>query len=203
MEFAVGDQVVHPHHGPGRVAGIERKDLMHGIKRYYVIDIPSQALTLQVPVRRIGDSGVRLAMSPSRLPKVLRTLRSKPRRLPGDYKERQEQIEAEIRTGRVMKLARVVRDLNWHRHRAHLTRRDTDLLKQALDQLAAEIALVSDKDVPEASELIESTIAAAIAGPSAGAKPAARAGTEPAAVEPVRPPQGPGGLLPKRHPQTP
>lgn len=164
MKFAVGDRVVHPHHGPGRVAGIERKELMDGTKRYYVIDIPGRALTLQVPVRKIGDVGVRPAMSPSRLPKVLRTLRSRPRRLPDDYKERQEQIDAELRTGRVMKLARVVRDLTWHRDRAHLTKRDTDLLKQGQDQLAAEMALVSGDDVAEASELIESTMAAAVAG---------------------------------------
>jgi CarD family transcriptional regulator len=162
MEFSVGDQVVHPHHGPGWVAGIERKELMDGTKRYYVIHIPGQALTLQVPVSRVGDAGVRPAMPRSRLPKVLSTLRSSPRSLPDDYKERQEQIDAELRTGRVMRLARVVRDLSWHRDRAHLTKRDLDLLKQGQHQLAAEMALVSGEDVSEASELIESTMAAAL-----------------------------------------
>jgi CarD family transcriptional regulator len=164
MKFSVGDQVVHPHHGPGWVAGIERKELMDGTKRYYVINIPGQALTLQVPVRRVGDVGVRPAMPRSRLPKVLSTLRSRPRRLPDDYKERQEQIDAELRTGRVMKLARVVRDLTWHRDRAHLTKRDSDLLKQGHHQLAAEMALVSGDDVSEARDLIESTVAASVAG---------------------------------------
>jgi RNA polymerase-interacting CarD/CdnL/TRCF family regulator len=82
--------------------------------------------------------------------------------LPDEYKERQEQIDAEIRTGRVMKLARVVRDLTWHRDRAHLTKRDTDLLKQGQDLLAAEMALVSGDDVSVASKLIESTMATAL-----------------------------------------
>jgi RNA polymerase-interacting CarD/CdnL/TRCF family regulator len=145
------------------VARIERKELMDGLKRYYVIHIPGQALTLQVPVRTVDYVGVRPAMSPSRLPKVLRTLRSRPRRLPDDYKERQEQIDADLRTGRVMKVARVVRDLTWHRDRAYLTKRDSDLLKQGQDQLAAEMALVSGSDVSEASDLIESTMAAALA----------------------------------------
>ena len=85
MEFSVGDRVVHPHHGPGRIASVERKELMDGTKRYYVIDIPGQALIVQVPVRRSDEVGVRPAMPSSRLPELLRTLGSSPRRLPDDH----------------------------------------------------------------------------------------------------------------------
>ena len=163
MEFSVGDRVVHPHHGPGRISGVERKELMDGTKRYYVIDIPGQALTVQVPVRRIDEVGVRPAMPQSRFPELLQTLGSSPRRLPDDHKERQEQIGARLRSGRVMQLARVVRDLTWHRDRAHLTRRDTDFLKVGQELLAAELALVSGDDVSEAIDLIEATMAADVA----------------------------------------
>ena len=69
MKFSVGDRVVHPHHGPGRIASIERKELMDGTKRYYVIYIPNQALTVQVPVRTADEVGVRPAMPVSRLPR--------------------------------------------------------------------------------------------------------------------------------------
>ena len=165
MQFSVGDKVVHPHHGPGRVASVERRELMDGPKRYYVLDIPGQGLTVHIPVGKADEVGVRLAMSQSRLPRVLSTLRSKPQQLPEDYKERQEQIHEKLRTGRVMQLARVVRDLTWHRERSHLTRKDSDCLKQGQDLLAAEMALVSGDDVSEASELIEATMTAAVAGP--------------------------------------
>ena len=164
MKYSVGDRVVHPHHGPGRVASIERKELLDGIKRYYVIDIPDQALILQIPVHRVDELGLRPAMLPSRLPQVLNTLRSKPRRLPDDFKERQEQVGEKLSTGKVMQVAKVVRDLTWHRDRAHLTKRDTDLLKQGQGMLAAEMALVSGDDVSDASELIAATMTAAVAG---------------------------------------
>ncbi len=132
MQFSVGDKVVHPHHGPGSIAGIERRELLDGPKRYYVIDIPGQRLTVHIPVGRADQVGVRPAMSQSRLPRVLSKLRGKPHPLPDDYKERQEQIWAQLNTGRVMQLARVLRDLTWHRERAHLTRTDSGHLKQAL-----------------------------------------------------------------------
>lgn len=163
MQFSVGDKVVHPHYGPGSIAGIERKDLMDGPKRYYVIDIPGRGLTMHVPVGRADEVGVRLAMSQASLGRVLSLLRGRPRPLPEDYRERQEQVSAELKTGRVMQLARVVRDLSWHRERAHLTKTDSDYLKQGRELLAAEMALVSGEAVSDASKLIAATMTAALA----------------------------------------
>jgi CarD family transcriptional regulator len=163
MAFSVGDNVVHPVHGPGRIAGVESRELLAGAKRYYEIDIPGQALTVYVPVGNADKAGVRRAISQSRLPQVLKILRSQPNPLPGDYKERQELVDAQIRAGQVMQLARVVRDLTWHERRAHLTRVDQDYLRQGRDLLAAEMALVSGDDVSEANKLIEATLAAAMA----------------------------------------
>jgi RNA polymerase-interacting CarD/CdnL/TRCF family regulator len=62
-----------------------------------------------------------------------------------------------------MPLARVVRDLTWHRERAHLTKTDSGYLKRGRDLLAAEMALVSGDDVADASKLIEATMIAVVA----------------------------------------
>jgi CarD family transcriptional regulator len=163
MRFSIGDKVVHPHHGPGLIAGIERREILDGIKGYYVIEIPAQGLTLHVPVGKADEGGMRLAMSQSRCSRVLSMLGSSPHLLPEDYRKRQEQIFAQLKTGRVMQLARVVRDLTWHRQRAHLTKTDSDYLKEGRDLLAAEMALVSGDTVSDASKLIEATMTAAMA----------------------------------------
>jgi CarD family transcriptional regulator len=163
MQYSVGDKVVHPHHGPGWIAGIENMEILDGTKRYYVIEVPGQRLTVHIPVGKADEVGVRLAMSQSRLPRVLSMLCGKPHPLPENYKERQEQIRAQLKTGGVMQLARVVRDLTWHRERAHLTKTDSDCLKQGCDLLAAEMALASGDAVSDASKLIQSTMTAAMA----------------------------------------
>ncbi len=164
MRFSVGDKVVHPYYGPGRIADVERWELADGARCYYVIEIPGQSLTARVPVLKAEEMGMRPAMSASGLAQVLSTLRSRPRRLPDDYKERQEQIGAKVKTGDAMQLARVVRDLTWHGERAHLTKKDSDLLKQGQELLATEMALVSGDDVSDSSRLIGSTMTDAMAG---------------------------------------
>jgi CarD family transcriptional regulator len=111
-----------------------------------------------MPVGKADDLGVRLAMSQSRLTRLLGMLRGKPHLLPEDYRVRQEQVAAQLRTGRVTQLARVVRDLTGHRERAHLTKRDSDYLQQGRDLLAAEMALVSGKTVSHASKMIDAAM---------------------------------------------
>ncbi len=163
MEFSVGDKVVHPHHGPGQITGVEHRELLDGKKRYYVIEIPSMQLTVRVPRHKVDHVGVRPAMSHAKVARVLDTLRSRPGQLPKDHKERQESVWEKIRTSRPILTAEAVRDLTWRSQYAHLTKKDSELLKRGQDYLAAEMALVSDSEVSEASAKIESALAVAMA----------------------------------------
>jgi CarD family transcriptional regulator len=155
MQFAVGDKVVHPYHGPGQIIGLERKELVEEAKRYYVIEIPLQDLTIYVPRRKVDTVGVRRAMSRAKFSRVLETLRAGPHRLPEDHKDRQEVVWEKLKTGMVVQIAEVVRDLAWHKERAHLTKKDTDYYDRARRRLAAEMALVSDKEISDADATID------------------------------------------------
>ena len=55
-------------------------------------------------------------------------------------------------------------DPDQHRTRAHLTRTDSEHLKQGRNLLAAEMALVSGDAVSDSRKLIEATMTAAVAG---------------------------------------
>lgn len=162
MQFSVGDKIVHPHHGPGWITGAERRELLDGRKLYYEIEIPVQQLSVYLPRETMEDLGVRPAMSRARLPRVLARLKAEPRSLPEDFKERQEEVWEQLRTGRAMQLAEVVRDLTWHEKRDHLTKKDAEYLTQAKTRLAAEIALVSGTEVSDMEKTIEDTVTVAI-----------------------------------------
>jgi CarD family transcriptional regulator len=162
VQFSIGDKVVHPYHGPGRITGVERKELLDGQKLYYEIEIPVQALSVHLPGETMQAIGVRPAMSRARLPRVLAKLGGRPRRLPNDFKQRQEEVWERLRTGRVMQMAEVVRDLTWHQKLDHLTKKDTEFLTQGTQRLTAEMALVSGTEVSDMKKAIEDTLAAAL-----------------------------------------
>jgi CarD family transcriptional regulator len=162
VQFSIGDKIVHPHRGPGRIVDVECKTLTDEEKRYYVIEIAIPEMTVHVPVRGVEELGLRPAVSQARLPRVLDRLRSQPRRLPKDYKQRQEEVWERLRTGRVMQVAEVVRDLTWHKKRDHLTQKDAEFLTEGTQRLAAEMALVSGAEVSDMGNTIRDTLAAAM-----------------------------------------
>lgn len=166
VEFAVGDKVVHPYHGPGTISSIEQRDFTEGLEHYYVIEIPGQGLTLHVPKDRMAKIGVRPAMARTQLARMLKTLRGRPHRLPADYKERQELVAEKLKTARPKEIAEAVRDLTWYQNQAHLTKRDSEYLDRGRQLLAAEVALVSDLDVAEANKMIDTTLTTALAAGS-------------------------------------
>jgi len=155
MEFSVGDRVVHPQHGLGAVTALERLDLVEGFKRYYVIEIAREGLTVRVPVRKAEELGVRLVMSRSILSGVLDTLRGRPRQLSENYRERQVQIQEKLQRGRPLQIAETLCDLTWHGRRAHLTQADSALLARGRELLSAEMALVTNTGIAVAKQLID------------------------------------------------
>jgi len=160
MQFSVDDKVIHPAHGAGRITGIEQRGQVSEGTSYYVIEIPAQRLTLHVPSQRMEQSGIRPIMTPGKLPGVLAMLRSQADLLPDNAGERQEGMGEKLDTGRALQLAEVVRDLTWHRRRAHLTKKDTDQLNRGRALLAAEMALASDTEIAEATRAIDAALAA-------------------------------------------
>lgn len=164
MQFSVNDKVIHPAHGAGRITGIEQRGQVSETTAYYVIEIPAQRLTLHVPSQRMEQSGIRPVMAPGKLAGVLARLRSPGGILPDEAGARQEDVGGKIDTGRTLQLAEVVRDLTWHRRRAHLTKKDTDLLNRGRALLAAEMALASDTEVAAATRAIDEALAAGMEG---------------------------------------
>jgi CarD family transcriptional regulator len=164
MTFSVGDNVVHPHHGPGTISAVEQRELLDGKKQYFIIEIPASGLTAYVPRRKLAQIGVRAAISRSKLPSVMSKLGSRPQRLPKDYKERQELVGERLRTGKTLKVAAVLRDLAWHKHRGHLTKKDTDQFRQGRDRLASELALVLGSEISDMEQMIDDALEVSIVG---------------------------------------
>ena len=160
MRLSVGDSVVFPKRGIGQITRLESLDLVEGFERYYVIEIPD-GLTVRIPVRKAAELGVRLVMSRAKLAHVLKELRSSPRPLSEDYRERQDWVRERLASGVPIRIARIVRDLTWHERRAHLTQADTDLLARGRDFLSAEIAVVTGTGAVDARQTINDALMAA------------------------------------------
>jgi len=162
MEFSIGDKVMYPSRGAGRIIGVEHQELVDGFEHYYVIRIHSKGLTLRVPMRKVRELGVRPVMPREKLARVWDILKSAPQHLAEDFKERQEQIRQKLQAGSPLAIAEVIRDLTWREQYAYLTKADSELLARGRQLLADEMALVMDKEIVEAEQMISAALAASV-----------------------------------------
>jgi CarD family transcriptional regulator len=163
MQFSVGDKVMHPKFGAGHITGEEHRELIEELKHYFVIKLLVQDSTLYVPIHRMDELGMRLVMSRAKLAQVLSALRSAPRMLSKDYKERQEGIREKLGTGRSISIAEAVRDLTCYGQRRRLTQKDEELLNRGRKLLAGEVAVATDVQVFDAQEAISAALEVALA----------------------------------------
>ncbi len=162
MEFSVGDKVMHPRFGAGKITGETHRELVKGFEHYFVIEVIYTGATAYVPMCKMTELGVRRVMSQTKISQVLSILRGMPVVLSSDYKQRQAGVQEKLRTCRPVQVAEAVRDLTWHRERKHLTQKDEALLNQGRELLASEIALATDVQVSDAQETIDTMLQVAL-----------------------------------------
>lgn len=160
--YSVGDKVVHPGYGPGVIRDVERRQVIGEAKRYYVIDMQAGGGTLMTPVAGADEVGLRPAISDASVERLLQSLTEPPRTLPDDFRERQAEVEEELRVGDVYATARMLRDLAWHGQYHGLTKRDAQLMQRAEELVAGEVALVRDLEVKTAISHLQAILAEAM-----------------------------------------
>jgi CarD family transcriptional regulator len=183
--FDTGDRVVHPIHGAGLVKGIKKQDLLEQYHRYYVIDLTVDDRTLMIPVSKAEEIGLRSISQEAALSKVWHTLDAIAKTLSGDYRERQKRIQEKLKTGDVIKVAEVIRDLSFLKREDHLTSFDTKLFERAQQFLACEVALVEGVQVNEAAQMISEILDNGVESPEAQDEEAAEESTVTEAHQPI------------------
>src|ERR671914_1862578 len=84
--FAKGDLVVYPNHGAGCVAGIEEKDILGEVRRYYVVYLPDAELTVSIPAD--GDVGLRACADDESVAEALALLEDGATAMPSNWNHR-------------------------------------------------------------------------------------------------------------------
>ena len=110
MIFQVGDQVVHPQHGVGRVVKLEDKEFETGlIRRYYEISMLGGS-TVWAPVD-LATVGLRKPAERLEVVRCRKILVSRPAPLVDEARSRQSNLLARLRQGTISTFCEVVRDL--------------------------------------------------------------------------------------------
>ena len=136
--FDVGDYVVYPKHGVGRVIELQEQEIAGMTLELYVLRFEKERMTLRVPTNKVEAIGMRKLSSDKTLREALDTLKGKPKVKRTMWSRRAQEYDAKINSGDIMAVAEVVRDLYRSERQPEQSYSERQLFEQALLRMARE-----------------------------------------------------------------
>jgi CarD family transcriptional regulator len=160
-QFAVGDHVVYPTHGVGKVTGVVTEEIAGHRLTLIVIEFEENRMVLRVPVAKARSAGLRKLSTRKAIDAALATLKGRARIKRTMWSRRAQEYEAKINSGDPVAIAEVVRDLHRNAGQPDQSFSERQIYEQAMDRLAAELAAIDGVDKPTAQAKLATVLKAA------------------------------------------
>jgi CarD family transcriptional regulator len=157
--FNIGQHVVYPAHGVGRVTGVETQQVAGMKLEVFVVAFEQDKLILRVPVAKAASSGMRALASTRIVGDALKTLGGRARIKRTMWSRRAQEYEAKINSGNLISIAEVVRDLHRAGDQPDQSYSERQLYESALDRMARELAAVENIKHAEAVDKLSKSLA--------------------------------------------
>ena len=152
--FDVGDYVVYPKHGGGRVIELQKGEIAGMQLELYVLRFEKEKMTLRVPMNKAESVGMRKLSSDKTLREAIETLKGKPRVKRTMWSRRAQEYEAKINSGDLVSIAEVTRDLFRPDDQPEQSYSERQIFEAASSRLARELAAMEKTDEPAALKKI-------------------------------------------------
>lgn len=172
LEFKVGDNAVYPSHGVGIIKKIEEKKISGQKKTFYVLQVIDNGMTIMVPTDNTAGVGLRAVITKQEVDSVFSILRDKNVKIDRTtWNRRYREYMEKIKTGSVIEIAEVLRNLFLLKHSKDLSFGEKKMFDTAKNLLVKEISIASMQTEAE----IETELTNALAeGESVAPIPAAQ-----------------------------
>ena len=156
--FKVGDKVVYPHHGAGTVVKKEQREVLGQKRDYLTIKILHNDMTVNVPCENAEKVGLRRVIDEQMVEKVLKALQGSGTTMPKNWNRRFKHNRDKMKTGDILELAEVVRNLSLRDVEKGLSTGEKQMFVKAKKILASELMYAKDMDEEEAAEWLDGVL---------------------------------------------
>jgi CarD family transcriptional regulator len=175
--FEVGDKVVYPHHGAGTVVTKEKRIVLGQEREYLTIKILHNDMTVNVPCENAEKVGLRWVIDEQMVEVVVGALTGVSTEMPKNWNRRFKHNRDKMKTGDILELAEVVRNLALRDHDKGLSTGEKQMYVKAKKILASELMYAKAMSEEEAAAWLDEVLAKPAVKKVAKSKPKAAAAT--------------------------
>ena len=155
--FKIGDEVVYPMHGAGRIIAIEDKPVFDEIQSYYIIKMPGE-VKVMVPTAKAEEIGVRPIVDIETAGKVMKVLEQDSTEMSMNWNKRYRDNMDKLKTGDIYEVADIVRNLSFKQKDKGLSTGEKKMLLNAKQIIVSELVLVENREKEDVEQAVENTI---------------------------------------------
>ncbi len=162
-DFKTGDLAVYPAHGVGIIEGVESRKVSGTDQAFYMLKVLGSDAKIMVPIKNASSVGLRKIMKKSMVNKVYDILKGR-KGVEIDnqtWNRRYREYTEKIKTGCVMEVATVLRDLYILKHDKELSFGERRMLDTARNLLVKELSVAKktkeEKIEAELDKIMKST----------------------------------------------
>jgi len=155
--FNVGDFIVYPMHGAGRINAIEEKDILGKKESYYILEMPGQ-VKVMVPTEKAEQIGVRNIIDQSSAEKVFAILEEDETEMSMNWNKRYRDNMDKMKSGDIYEVADVVRNLSFKQKEKGLSTGEKKMLINAKQILVSELVLAEHSSYEEMEGIVDNKI---------------------------------------------
>ena len=156
--YKVGDKVVYPHHGAGTVVKKESRTVLGQKREYMTIKILHNDMTVNVPTENADAVGLRKVIDEQMVNKVLKALTGGGTQMPKNWNRRFKHNRDKMKTGDILELAEVVRNLSLRDHEKGLSTGEKQMFVKAKKILISELMYAKGLDEEETAEWLDEVL---------------------------------------------
>jgi len=157
--YRIGDKVVYPHHGAGTVVKKEVREVLGQKREYLTIKIAHNEMVVNVPTENAEKVGLRRVIDEQMVAKVVKALTGSGTQMPKNWNRRFKHNRDKMKTGDIMELAEVVRNLSLRDHEKGLSTGEKQMFVKAKKILASELMYAKQMDEDEAHAWLDGVLA--------------------------------------------
>ncbi len=157
--YKVGDKVVYPHHGAGKIVRREKKEVLGQLREYLTIQILYNEMTVEVPTESADRAGLRRVIEEETVVEVIAVLHDDGSQMPKNWNRRFKHNRDKIKTGDIFELAEVVRNLAIRELDKGLSTGEKQMFGRAKKILASELMYARDMGEDEAADYLDELLA--------------------------------------------
>jgi CarD family transcriptional regulator len=156
--FKVGEYVVYPAHGVGKLIGSESHSIAGNELTLLVINFEKDKMVLRLPKEKAKNACLRSLSTKKEMDDALKMLsiRTKPRRVM--WSRRAQEYESKINSGLPSSIAEVIRDLYRRGNDTEQSYSERQIYQAAVERFVRELSAVEQLDEKTAIEKMECSL---------------------------------------------